>query len=147
MTTVLVSTVELEDTIHTALTESVGSCYTNVPGSIVKAMVGHYNYQESDCLLDTIVGHPDFKSDEYTSAEAFADLFVRLVESNADMSKQRVTLEYCQRDSTIIVTILDRKQKSKTSALMEEYHHAREQWDFYPERLLRAFGEIESLLR
>jgi hypothetical protein len=109
-------------------------------------MVDHYNVSGSEGLVDSVVSSPHYTLDEYGSAELFARLFVRLIEANADTVQHLITLELWQTESTIVVKQSARAATDPVKKLMEAYHHATDQGDYFPERLRRAFEEVESNL-
>lgn len=146
MVPILVSTEELESVITDTFKEELGSCFANIPGELVSTIVDHYNGPDSGDLLDAVVGSPHYTLGSYEPAELFISLFLSLVTNWADISQHRATLEYSSKDCAILVRFNEQPKPNKARSLLEEYHHAEEQGDFYPERLRRAFEEIESLV-
>ncbi|MCY1278098.1 hypothetical protein D9M68_20120 [compost metagenome] len=144
MVPLLVSSLSLEEVIETSITDAVGSCFSNIPGLLVGRMVDQYNHSGAENLIDAVVGSIHYTLDEYDSAELFTRLFVRLVEANADSIRHLISLEHWPAESTIVVKQQARKAPDPVKTLMEDYRHAREQGDYYPERLRRAFDEVES---
>lgn len=144
MVPLLVSVLSLEEVIETSIAEVLGSCFVNIPAAMVGRMVDHYNYSGSDGIVDAIIGSPHYTFDEYDTAELFARLFIRLIESNADPVQHLVTLEHWPSENTVVVKQTIRPPQNPVEVLMEVYHHAIEQGDYYPERLRRAFDEVSS---
>ena len=144
MVPILVSSISLEEVIETSITEALGSCFSNIPGLLVGRMVDQYNHSGAEGLVDAVVSSIHYTIDEYNSAELFTRLFVRLVETNADPVHNLITLEHWPAESTIVVKQQTRKAPDPVKTLMEGYRHAKEQGDYYPERLRRAFDEVES---
>lgn len=146
MVPILVSSISLEEVIETSITEALGSCFSNIPGLLVSRMVDQYNHSGSDGLVDAVVSSVYYTFPEYDTAELFIRLFVRLVEANADPVQHLISLEHWLAESTIVVKQQPRPAPNPVRTLMDEYRHAKEQGDYYPERLRRAFDEVESSL-
>lgn len=141
----LVSSYELEEIIRTFIVnEGSGVCFHAEVGNMVDHMVDHYNRSESECLLDTVIESVRDKLDDYSHADLIVSRFLRLIESNADVSRVRVRLEFRAKESTIVVRHVRRPPPDPILKLTEEYRHATEQGDFIPERLRRAFEELLS---
>jgi hypothetical protein len=144
MTTFLVSTGEIETMFREMFLEQHGSCFSSTVTKAMIAMVNSYNRTESTFLVDDVIECVKGNLSDYSPVDDIIAQFLRLVETGVDLKVCIVELEYHPQDETLFVTQAQRPVPKPTHRIKEDYHHAKEQGDFYPERLRRALEELIS---
>lgn len=144
MTTFLVATGEVETMLREMFLEQHGSCFSSTVVKAVMAMVNSYNRTASATLVDDVIEAVKGNLSDYSPVDDIAAQFTRLVETGTDLKMYMLDLEYHPADETLVVTQRLRPVPKPSTRIKEEYHHAKEQGDFYPERLRRAFEELIS---
>ncbi|MNB58687.1 hypothetical protein D3C87_364110 [compost metagenome] len=144
MTTFLVATGEIEQALLDMFLEQHGSCFHSTVIKVFTTMVNSYNRTASTNLVDDVIECVKGNLSDYSPVEDIIDQFVRLVETGTDMLACILKLEYEPLNETLFVEQRPRPVPKPSIRLKEDYHHAQEQGDFYPERLRRALEELIS---
>jgi hypothetical protein len=144
MTTFLVSTGELETMLREMFLEQHGSCFSTTVTKAVIAMVHSYNRTESTTLVDDVIESVKGNLSDYSPVDDIVGHFIRLVETGTDLKQYFLELEYHPLNESLFVEQRPRPVPKPSLRLKEDFNHAQEQGDFYPERLRRALEELIS---
>lgn len=142
MTTFLVATGEVESMLREMFLEQHGSCFSTTVVKCMTTLVNSYNRTESATLVDDVIESVEGNLSDYSPVDDIVAQFIRLVETGTDLKMYTLDLEYHPLNETLFVAQRLRPVPKPSIRLKEEYHHAQEQGDFYPERLRRAFEEL-----
>lgn len=144
MVTFLVSTGEMESMILDMLAEQFGGCFTMEATNVIGRLVDTYNRTESAELVDAVIESIRMPLVDYSPVDVIVDHFLSLIERPVNLTMYVPNLEYSAANDTIVVRQFKRPEPNPTTRIKEDFNHAQQQGDFFPERLRRAYEELVS---